>query len=71
MFRIRPKAIYALTPLHYQTYLEIRNTELQQWTETLFTAIKGRRLKFAAQPPAGHVMFNFGDSSVFVDGDIM
>ena len=26
VFRIRPKAIYALTPFHYQTYLEIRNT---------------------------------------------
>ena len=26
MFRIRPKALYVLTPFHYQRYLEIRNT---------------------------------------------
>ena len=40
--------------------LQWKVEELQEWTETLFTAIKGRRLKFAAQPPAGHVMFKFG-----------
>ena len=26
VFRIRPKALYVLTPFHYQRYLEIRNT---------------------------------------------
>ena len=26
VFRIRPKALYILTPVHYQSFLEIRNT---------------------------------------------
>ena len=40
--------------------LQWKVEELQEWTETLITANKGRRLKFAAQQPAGHVMFKFG-----------
>jgi hypothetical protein len=46
--------------------LQWKVEELQEWNETLFTAIKGRRLKFAAPPPAGHVMFNFGGTVLVI-----
>ena len=46
--------------------MQWKDEELQEWTETLFTAIKGRRLKFAAPPPAGYVMFNFGGTVLVI-----